>query len=250
MLRGNTGRCRGRTWCTPPRNWPARAFLSPTRRRRACAGRRRGLERFPESRRIFLHGGSFYEAGDVFRQPDLAATLDRIETAGARDFYEGETAHRLARDMADHGGLITLDDLSHYRAIERKPLEGTYRGYTIVTAPPPSSGGVGVLQMLGVLEGTGFARGGAGSAQAVHYMAEAMRRYFADRSENLGDPDFVRVPLTVPARAGPYRAAAERPSIRSAPRPRARSEPSSSTAMNLRRPRTFPWRTVTAISPS
>ena len=154
------------------------------------------LGQFPESKRIFLRDGSYYEAGEMFVQPDLGATLTRIETLGAKDFYEGETASLLAEDMKDHGGLITLEDLKNYKVVERKPLTGSYRGYTIVTSPPPSSGGVGILQMLGVLEGTDFAKAGAGSATAVHYMAEAMRRYFADRAENLGDPDFFNVPLT------------------------------------------------------
>ncbi|HEY1337877.1 MAG TPA: gamma-glutamyltransferase [Bryobacteraceae bacterium] len=156
----------------------------------------RGLDRFPESDRIFRRNGKFYEAGDAFVQPELARTLDRIARLGAKDFYEGESAGLLAKDMAEHGGLITLDDLKAYTAKERKPLTGTYKGYEIVTAPPPSSGGVGILQMLGVLDGTGYEKGGAGSAMSVHYMTEAMRRYFADRSEHLGDSDFVKVPLT------------------------------------------------------
>jgi len=155
----------------------------------------RTLSQFPESNRIFLRSGKFYEPGDVFIQPELGRTLDRIARLGAKDFYEGETARLLAQDMKEHGGLITLDDLKGYTAIERKPMTGAYRGYTIVTSPPPSSGGVGILQMLGVLEGTGYEKAGAGSATAVHYMTEAMRRYFADRSEHLGDPDFVKVPL-------------------------------------------------------
>jgi gamma-glutamyltranspeptidase / glutathione hydrolase len=155
-----------------------------------------GLARFPESNRVFLRGGKFYEPGEVFVQPDLGKTLERIARLGAKDFYEGETAELLAKDMREHGGLITLEDLKAYKAIERKPMEGTYRGYSIVTSPPPSSGGVGILQMLGVLEGTEFEKAGAGSASAVHFMTEAMRRYFADRSEHLGDPDFVKVPLT------------------------------------------------------
>src|SRR5439155_2776620 len=92
--------------------------------------------------------------------------------------------------------LIDEADLKGYAVKERQPLTGAYRGYSIVTAPPPSSGGVGVLQMLGILEGTGFEKTGAGSATLVHYMTEAMRRYFADRSEHLGDSDFVKVPLT------------------------------------------------------
>ena len=154
------------------------------------------LSKFPESKRIFLRGGKFYEAGEKLVQPELAQTLERIRDRGAKDFYEGETAALLAADMREHGGLITLDDLKTYRAIERQPLTGRYKGYTIMTAPPPSSGGVGVLQMLGMLEGTGFEKYGAGSAGAVHFMAEAMRRYFADRSEYMGDPDFYSVPVS------------------------------------------------------
>jgi gamma-glutamyltranspeptidase/glutathione hydrolase len=153
------------------------------------------LGAFPESKRIFLRGGKFYQPGDTFVQPDLGRTLDRIARLGATDFYQGETARLLAADMKEHGGPITLDDLNGYQAIERQPLTGRYRGYDILSAPPPSSGGVGILQMLGVLEGTGFEKAGAGSATAVHYMTEAMRHFFADRSENLGDPDFLQVPL-------------------------------------------------------
>jgi gamma-glutamyltranspeptidase/glutathione hydrolase len=154
----------------------------------------RGLDRFPESKRIFQRDGKFYEAGEVFMQPDLARTMERIEKQGAKDFYEGETAKLLAKDMAAHGGLITEADLRDYKVHERKTLIGKYKGYEILTAPPPSSGGIGVLQMLGMLEGTGYEKGGAGSASVVHYMTEAMRRYFADRSEYLGDSDFYKVP--------------------------------------------------------
>ena len=156
----------------------------------------RGLAQFPESKRIFLRDGKFYEPGELLVQSDLARTLGRIEKEGSKGFYEGETAKLLARDMAAHGGLITEEDLRRYAVRELTPLTGTYHGYTIVTAPPPSSGGVGVLEMLGMLDTTGYEKGGAGSASVVHYMTEAMRRYFADRSENLGDPDFFKVPLT------------------------------------------------------
>ncbi len=158
-------------------------------------GARRALEQFPESKRIFLKEGAFYEPGERFVQPELAATLERIARGGAREFYEGETARRLARAMSENGGLITLADLKAYEAVERKPLKGSYRGYDIVTAPPPSSGGVGILEMLGILEGAGYEKSGAGSAASIHWTAEAMRRYFADRSEYMGDPDFVRVPV-------------------------------------------------------
>ena len=155
----------------------------------------RTLGRFAESKRVFLRGGNYYQPGERFVQADLGRTLARIEKLGARDFYEGETARLLARDMLEHGGLITEADLAAYKVIERAPLAGRYRGYDIIASPPPSSGGVGILQMLGVLEGTGYEKGGPGSAEVVHYMTEAMRRYFADRAEHLGDPDFVKVPL-------------------------------------------------------
>lgn len=153
------------------------------------------LARFTESRRIFQRDGRYFEPGELLVQPELAATLERIARKGADEFYEGETARRLAAAMRENGGLITLEDLKAYRVIERAPLRGRYRGFQILTAPPPSSGGVGILQMLGILEGTGFEKYGAGSAASIHWMAEAMRRYFADRSEYLGDPDFVRIPL-------------------------------------------------------
>jgi gamma-glutamyltranspeptidase/glutathione hydrolase len=153
------------------------------------------LPQFPESKRIFLNGGKYYEAGDRLVQPELARTLARIAKTGAHDFYLGETAKRLAAEMKANGGLVTLEDLRDYAVVERKPLEGQYRGYHILTAPPPSSGGIGILQMMGVLEKSGYEKHGAGSAAAIHYVAEVMRRYYADRAEFLGDPDFVKVPV-------------------------------------------------------
>jgi gamma-glutamyltranspeptidase/glutathione hydrolase len=154
----------------------------------------RGSPKLPlsaESRRIFL-GRS---AGDRLRQPELARTLARIARQGASDFYEGETARRLASAMARNGGLITLEDLKAYAVVEREPLRGRYRGFEIWTAPPPSSGGIGLLQMLGMLEDSGYERSGAGAAATIHWLAEAMRRFYADRSQYLGDPDFGAVPV-------------------------------------------------------
>jgi gamma-glutamyltranspeptidase / glutathione hydrolase len=150
----------------------------------------------PESKRIFLKNGAYYEVGDTLAQPELARTLQRIAKSGAAEFYEGATAKFLAAAMAAHGGLITLGDLKNYQAVERQPLTGKYRGYDVITAPPPSAGGVGILQMMGMLEGSGYEKTGAGSAAAIHYVAETMRRFYADRSQYLGDPDFVRVPLS------------------------------------------------------
>ncbi len=155
----------------------------------------RNLAEDAESKRIFQRGGAFHEAGDLLVQPELAATLQRIAVGGAREFYEGETGRRLAAEMARHGGLITLADLQQYRAVERPALAGKYRGLDILTAPLPSSGGIGILQMLGMLEGSGYEKSGAGSAASIHYTAEVMRRYFADRSLYLGDSDFVKVPV-------------------------------------------------------
>ncbi|MCC7242273.1 MAG: gamma-glutamyltransferase [Acidobacteria bacterium] len=155
----------------------------------------RSLGGDPESTRIFQKGGAFYEMGETLVQPDLAGTLTRISANGANEFYEGETATRLADEMAKHGGLISRSDLANYRAIERTPLQGTYKGYTVITAPPSSSGGIALLEMLGILDGTGYEKGGPGSASVIHYQAEAMRRAYADRNEYVGDPDFVKVPI-------------------------------------------------------
>jgi gamma-glutamyltranspeptidase/glutathione hydrolase len=150
------------------------------------------LSRFPDSKRIFLSA----HYGDKLVQPELAATLKRIRDHGASDFYDGETAQKLAAAMAAHGGLITQEDLKKYQAEESEPLHGHYKGYDIITAPPPSAGGVGLLQMLGMLEGSGYEKGGAGSAASIHYVAEVMRRFYADRSEYFGDPDFFKVPIS------------------------------------------------------
>lgn len=154
------------------------------------------LTREADSKRIFLRDGRFYEPGETFRQLELASLLKRVQERGVNEFYEGELARHFASEMAAHGGLITYEDLKNYQAVERKPLEGTFGDYTLITAPPPSTGGVGLLQMVNILEGTGYEKAGLGSAAATHYVAEAMRRYYADRSEFLGDADFVKVPLT------------------------------------------------------
>ena len=170
-----------------PLSWMrAAAFRGPAEAKR--------LEQFPETKRIFLNNGKFYQPGDLLVQKELAQTLERIARNGAAEFYEGQTAHRLADEMASHGGLITLADLKAFNVTEHKPLTGTYEGYDILTVGGSSSGGVGILQMMKVLEGTGWAKSGAGSAASIHYLAEAMRRFFADRSEYIGDSDYFQVP--------------------------------------------------------
>ncbi len=153
------------------------------------------LAQFAESKRIFQRGGRYYEMDETFRQPDLHQTLVRIAKGGADEFYKGKTARLIAADMQKNGGTIALEDLAAYKPVERNTLSGEYGDYELVSPPPPSSGGVGVIQMLNMLEGSGYERSGPGSAAAIHYVAETMRRFFADRAQYFGDPDFVEVPV-------------------------------------------------------
>lgn len=153
------------------------------------------LAQFPESKRVFLKDGKFYQEGEIFRQPELAATLHRLQENGSREFYEGRTAQLLADDMKANNGLITLADLKNYKAVEREPLRGTYRGYEVLTMPPPSSGGIALLEMLNMLEPHDLGALGYGSAATDHLLIETMRRAFADRAAFLGDADFVKVPV-------------------------------------------------------
>ncbi len=134
--------------------------------------------------------GSPYELGDTWVQPDLAHTLELIQERGRDGFYQGENAQRLAEFMAANGGIITAQDLAKYEAIEREPIRGSYRGYEIISMPPPSSGGVVLVEMLNILEGFDLKAMGHNSAQYLHVVTESMRRAYADRAEFLGDPDF------------------------------------------------------------
>ena len=146
---------------------------------------------YPSSARVFLRpDGSFYQPGDVWLQKDLADTLERIQRRGKDGFYAGRTAELIATFMKANGGIITLADLEAYEALEREPIRGTYRGYEIVSMPPPSSGGVVLVEMLNILEGFDLAAAGHNSALYLHLLTEAMRRGYADRAEYLGDPDF------------------------------------------------------------
>jgi gamma-glutamyltranspeptidase/glutathione hydrolase len=152
------------------------------------------LAAFPESRRIFQRGGNYYQPGETFHQPDLARTLERI-AAQPDDFYHGSLARELATAMQKGGGLITVDDLAHYAVKEREAVRGTYRGYEIISAPPPSSGGTVLIESLNILEGYDLAKMGDRSAQSIHYTTEAFRRAFFDRAEFMGDPDFSKIPV-------------------------------------------------------
>ncbi|HMZ80055.1 MAG TPA: gamma-glutamyltransferase [Acidobacteriota bacterium] len=162
---------------------------------RSLARKQKTLERFSESRRIYLKNGQLWNEFDLFQQPELAATLARIRDQGPREFYEGKTAQLIVAEMKRGNGLITLEDLKAYKPVEREVLRGTYRGYEILTMPPPSSGGVALLEMLNTLENRTLTPDDAGSSETVHLMVETMRRAFADRAEYLGDPDFVKVPV-------------------------------------------------------
>jgi gamma-glutamyltranspeptidase/glutathione hydrolase len=147
-------------------------------------------------RTFYKPGGELYRAGELLRQPDLAWSLRQIADHGADAFYKGEIARRFAADMKANKGLITLEDLAAYRPRVREPLVGTYRGYTVATTPPASSGGATLLQMMNTLESFDLkALGGAGSSGALHVMAETMKMAYADRYRYLGDTDFVKVPL-------------------------------------------------------
>jgi len=168
----------------------------------------RNLAKFPESRRIFQRNGDFYRAAETFKQPELAATLERLANQGPSDFYRGKTAALIA-DAMKQNGLITRQDLAGYRAVVRKPLVGSYHGYQVVTMPPPSSGGVALLEALNLLSGFDLDSSGFDTAKTDHLLVESMRRAFADRSKYLGDPDFVKVPvsgLTSPRYADKLRA--------------------------------------------
>jgi gamma-glutamyltranspeptidase/glutathione hydrolase len=152
------------------------------------------LAQFPESRRIFQRDGNYYKAGDVFKQPDVARTLKRI-AANPDDFYHGAMAHELAAAMQKGGGVITANDLARYEVKEREAMRGSYRGYDIISAPPPSSGGTALLEALNILEGYDLAKFRGRTTPAVHLTLEAFRRAFFDRAEFMGDPDFSKIPV-------------------------------------------------------
>ena len=149
------------------------------------------FEQYPSSMaKFFKPDGSHYDLGETWTQPDLAHTLELIQTQGKDGFYRGENAQRLAGFLQGMGGIITEEDLARYEAVDREPIRGSYRGYEIVSMPPPSSGGVAMVEMLNILEGYDLAAMGHNSADYLHVLTEAMRRAYADRAEHLGDPDF------------------------------------------------------------
>lgn len=162
---------------------------------RSVEAYKKDLSKYEDSNKIFLNNGKMFSEGDRLVQPELAQTLERIEKQGAQEFYTGKTAELIAADMKAHKGLITLDDLKNYQAKERVPVRGTYRGYSIISMPPPSSGGAILIEILNMLEGYDIRGMGYNSAAKYQVMTESMRRAFADRAEFMGDADFVDVPI-------------------------------------------------------
>ena len=160
---------------------------------RGYAERRDVMERYPGTREVFLRNGQPPKEGDLFRQPELAATLERLATGGFDGFYRGTTAKRLLAGVKAAGGKWTAEELAGYRVKEREPLRFEYDGWDIVTAPPPSSGGIALAEMLQILEPWDLAK--LPQAERVHLVTEAMRRAYRDRTFYLGDPDFVKIPV-------------------------------------------------------
>ncbi|MEC8823681.1 MAG: gamma-glutamyltransferase [Pseudomonadota bacterium] len=171
-------------------------FVVPHRFTEGLEQARDRLERWPATRATFYKkDGSAPQPGEVFRQPELADTLQRIAEQGVKGFYEGETAQLIVAEMRRGEGLITLEDLRNYEPAVRQPVHGTYRGFDIYSMSPPSSGGTHIVQILNILEDYPIGDWGHNSANTIHHMAEAMKLAYADRSEYLGDTDFVAVPL-------------------------------------------------------
>ncbi len=152
------------------------------------------LGKWESSKKIFFKDGRPLIAGERLVQTDLANSLRQIAKEGSKAFYEGDIAKKIVAEMEKHNGLITLDDMKGYQAVERKPITGEYRGYKIVTMPLPSSGGIHLVQILNMLENYPLNEFGSNSAKTIHHLAETMKLAYADRSEYLGDPDFVKVP--------------------------------------------------------
>jgi gamma-glutamyltranspeptidase/glutathione hydrolase len=166
------------------------------------------LAKFTDSKRIFQRDGNLYKEGEAFRQPELARTLTRI-AADPDDFYRGKLARELVDVVRKGGGLLTLDDLAQYSAVERAPVTGAFHSYTVISAPPPSSGGIVLISALNILSGFDLAKLGDRSAQSLHLITEAYRRAYMDRADYLGDPDYNTIPtaaLTAMSYADAWRA--------------------------------------------
>ena len=162
----------------------------------SLSGLKRRIAQWPSSAEIFYKAdGSDYQIGEILKQPELAHSLSLIAKSGSKGFYQGETAKKLVNAVQTAGGIMTLNDLKNYKVVERKPVTGEYRGYQVVSMPPPSSGGIHIIEMLNMLENYPVNELGHNTAATLHLMTESMKRAYADRSEYLGDPDFFNVPV-------------------------------------------------------
>jgi gamma-glutamyltranspeptidase/glutathione hydrolase len=162
----------------------------------SLAGLKSRITQWPSSAAIFYHAdGSNYQVNELLKQPELAQSLSLIAQKGSKGFYQGETAEKIVSAVQNAGGVMSLTDLANYKVVEREPVRGNYRGYEVVSMPPPSSGGIHIIEMLNVLEQFPIDKLGHNSANTLHLMAETMKYAYADRSEYLGDPDFVTVPV-------------------------------------------------------
>ncbi len=162
----------------------------------SLTGLKKRLVKWPSSAEIFYKAdGSDYRVKDTLKQPELAHSITLIAANGSKGFYQGETAQKIVSAVQGAGGIMTLEDLKNYRVVERKPVQGDYRGYQVISMPPPSSGGIHIIEMLNMLEQFPIDKLGHNTAATLHLMTESMKRAYADRSEYLGDPDFYKVPV-------------------------------------------------------
>lgn len=169
-------------------------FAVPEELRRSLLWAEKRLTQHPSSRDIYFPNGKAPETGSILKQPELAAVLKAIQKQGHEGFYKGPVAKMIADDSHNHDGIITEQDLANYKAVERIPVSGTYRDHQVIAMPPPSSGGIHLIQMLNIMELWDMTDSGANTATTINRMVESMKRAYADRSMHLGDPDFYAVP--------------------------------------------------------
>jgi gamma-glutamyltranspeptidase / glutathione hydrolase len=189
------GRAEWHTLVSPAVTLARDGFVLSETLARSFAGVLSTMQEYPASVAAFSSNGTPYNAGDVWRQTDLASVLERISAQRRDGFYTGETARLIVAEMQRGGGMITLEDLALYQPVEREPVRGSYRGYDVISMAPPSSGGVAMVEMLNILEGFDLRGMGHNTAPYIHHLAEAMRRAYRDRAQYVADPDFADVPV-------------------------------------------------------
>jgi gamma-glutamyltranspeptidase / glutathione hydrolase len=189
------GRAEWHTLVSPAVTLARDGFVLSETLARSFAGVLSTMQEYPASVAAFSSNGTPYNAGDVWRQTDLASVLERISAQRRDGFYTGETARLIVAEMQRGGGMITLEDLALYQPVEREPVRGSYRGYDVISMAPPSSGGIAMVEMLNILEGFDLRGMGHNTAPYIHHLAEAMRRAYRDRAQYVADPDFADVPV-------------------------------------------------------